>query len=297
MNKLFQLQTLFLKEQLNNKGHSKATVNCYERYTRFFFKFLFALNIKSLEEITEDVIDKYRDFLFEKELAPITKNYHLRILRIFYYWLECKRIETPITYRNIELARVPYKKLDIIPKEKFIEIIQSLGTEDIRSIRLKALLLTMFSTGLRISELVALNREDVNMFTGQISVVGKGKKVRVVFLVEEAKLALASYLATRKDEDIALFVTSGLNNGNIRRLSVRIIQFQFADLKKNHGVSCKFTPHSMRHLMATELITNGADLFSVQEILGHSSIMTTQRYLHTTNTKLKKVHESHLSVA
>jgi site-specific recombinase XerD len=208
------------------------------------------------------------------------------------------------------------EKIEVLPPDEIIlgksegRIPKFLQDEQLKSIfsvqninkrsgiRDKAILLLLYSTGLRVSELVSLNVSDVNLKTGEFAVVGKGRKVRTVYLNETAKSALQKYINVRKDTFKPLFLRySGKELENIDedgeklRLTVRSIQRLVKKYALNAGISVDATPHTLRHSFATSLLSQGADLRSVQELLGHSNLSTTQIYTHVTNKKLKEVHK------
>ncbi|HDQ88796.1 MAG TPA: site-specific tyrosine recombinase XerD [candidate division WWE3 bacterium] len=167
-------------------------------------------------------------------------------------------------------------------------------------IRDRAILETLFSTGLRVSELVALDTEDINLKTGEFTVIGKGGKARIVYLSDSAKDWLRRYLSTRRDEFKPLFLRySGKSmekddpDGESLRLSARSIQRMVKKYVKRSGLAVDATPHTLRHTFATDLLSEGADLRSVQELLGHSDVSTTQIYTHITDKRLKEVHEKY----
>ena len=167
--------------------------------------------------------------------------------------------------------------------------------ESLKSLRDKAILELLFSTGLRVSELCALDRESVNLKKDEFSVRGKGSKIRVVFLSESAKKAIQLYLDRRGDVHPALFVRSGKDGSTVKastRLTSRSIQRIIHHYAIKSGISKKVTPHTLRHLFATDLLMNGADIRSVQAMLGHANITTTQIYTHITDKQLKEVHQA-----
>ena len=163
--------------------------------------------------------------------------------------------------------------------------------------RNKAILELLFSTGLRLAELVSLDREDINLERGEMRIVGKGRKERIVFLSDQAKQALKNYLDNRHDQDQACFIRHSLNarlvgDDDSVRLSARGVERVIDKYAKIAGLTKKISPHTLRHSFATDLLINGADIRSVQAMLGHASIQTTQVYTHITNPQLKKIHEN-----
>ncbi len=196
---------------------------------------------------------------------------------------------------RIELAKVPERHVDFVTASELTRLLASPSGSDEKSLRDKAILETLFSTGLRVSELCALTRDSIDLSSDEFSIRGKGGKVRVVFLSDAAKSAIKAYLAVRKDMEDALFVKTGSENkkkgdtGPLTRRSVERIVKQCAT--KAGIMSKKVTPHVIRHSFATDLLSNGADLRSVQALLGHANIATTQIYTHVTDTHLRSIHK------
>jgi len=189
---------------------------------------------------------------------------------------------------RIELAKVAERSLDLISADELIRLMKAPDGDDIKSLRDKAILELLFSTGLRVSELCSLN-VDIDLKKDEMPIRGKGEKVRVVFLSQEAKDAVAEYLKNRKDMEEALFISLGLKKG--KRLDSRSIQRLVKYYAIKAGITKNVTPHVIRHSFATDLLQNGADLRSVQMMLGHSSITTTQIYTHITDKQLRDVHK------
>jgi site-specific recombinase XerD len=194
---------------------------------------------------------------------------------------------------QIDLAKVPQRSLNLITPGELARLLNAPDGKDIKSLRDKAVLELLFSTGLRVSELCALNN-DLDLKADELSIRGKGGKVRVVFLSEEAKNAIRAYRQARKDTEEALFVQLAKNklslDGSLR-LSRKAIERIVKEYAVKAGISKKVTPHSIRHCFATDLLSNGADIRSVQMMLGHSDISTTQIYTHVTDKQLREVHK------
>jgi site-specific recombinase XerD len=275
------------------KGSSLRTIELYEFYLNAFFSFS---KIKKAKEITENLVREFRLYLNRqsvhrklepgKTLSKKTQNYYLIALRNFLKYLAKKKIES-MSAENIELAKISERSLDLISPVELSRLLDTANGEDIKSLRNKAILELLFSTGLRVSELCSL-KNDINLNLDELSVRGKGGKVRVVFLSEEAKKSIKKYLAARKDMQDTLFVTLNKEANKLDRRSVERIIKQCAT---KAGISKKVTPHSMRHLFATDLLRNGADIRSVQIMLGHANISTTQIYTHITDKQLHEVHK------
>jgi len=186
---------------------------------------------------------------------------------------------------RIELAKVGERQIDLISSDELRRLLDSPSGDSLKSLRDRAIFELLFSTGLRVSELCSLNREDVDLKKGEFSIRGKGDKVRLVFLSDSAKQALKNYLDKRVDIEEAMFVS--LKEARLASRSIeRIVQYHAVKA----GISKKTTPHIIRHCFATDLLENGADLRSVQALLGHSSVTTTQIYTHVTDRQLKEVH-------
>src|SRR3989344_5261316 len=201
---------------------------------------------------------------------------------------------------KIELPKIPERQISIIEYKDLERLLESPNGSDLRALRDKALLETLFSTGLRISEICALNRR-FDIERGEITVRGKGGKLRVVFLSSRAKQAIKNYLAKRSDAEEALFVSlsgrqkslpAGRQAKVVGRIITRTIQRLIDFYSRKAGISEKIHPHTLRHLFATDLLMGGADLRSVQELLGHANVSTTQIYTHLTNKELREIHQA-----
>jgi site-specific recombinase XerD len=224
-----------------------------------------------------------------------TQNYQIVVLRGFLRYLAKEGIESALPER-VEVAKVPERQVDFLDPEELERIFAAAEGKGETAQRDRALLELLFSSGLRVSELVALDRESVNLETGEFSVRGKGGKVRMVFVSDRARVALFAYLETRSDVDPALFVST--KKGFARkianedmRISVRTVERIVARLAVKAGIMKSVHPHTLRHSFATDLLRNGADIRSVQALLGHSSITTTQIYTHVTDEGLREIHE------
>lgn len=299
---LKQLKQQFLEYIEIEKGRSMKTVENYDHYLSRFLDFTKNDN-PSL--ITDTSVREFRLWLnrqltghkkAESEtLSKKTQNYYLIALRAFLKYLARQEIKT-LPAERIELAKTSERSLDLITQEELQRLLDSPNGTSLKDLRDKAILELLFSTGLRVSELCSLT-SDINLKSDELSIRGKGGKVRVVFLSDKAKKCVGDYLKARKDISDALFVPIDAKNFN--KNSTR--NFGFLDKRsierivKQHatkaGISKKVTPHTMRHLFATDLLSNGADLRSVQALLGHSSIITTQIYTHVTDKHLRDIHK------
>jgi site-specific recombinase XerD len=221
-----------------------------------------------------------------------TQNYYLIALRAFLKFLR-KRGVTALSPERIELAKVPERHIDLISPEELERLLAAANGEDERGLRDRAILELLFSTGLRVSELCNLNT-DLDLSRDSFSVRGKGEKVRVVFISGVARASLQTYLRKRSDLEEALFVSvpraRQKQSGKRTRLTPRSIELLIKTYAAKAGITKKVTPHVLRHSFATDLLNNGADIRSVQQLLGHASIQTTQIYTHVTDSHLKEVH-------
>tara|TARA_B100000508_G_C11459098_1_gene278264 strand:- start:1301 stop:2215 length:915 start_codon:yes stop_codon:yes gene_type:complete len=299
MTDVVELKKQFLEYLEIERGRSVKTVENYDRYLERFLEFA---NVKKPNTITEEQVREFRLYLNRQpgtkvgsRMEPMkrrTQNYYLIALRAFLKYLRKRGVES-LNPERIELAKVPERSLDLISGAELKRLRSAPDTKNIEGKRDKAVLELLFSTGLRISELCSLSIDDVDLSRDEFSVRGKGDKIRVVFLSDEARKALQEYLKARKDMDDALFVRYGrkMNDGGDLRLSPRAVQRLLKKYAAEAGITRKVTPHVIRHSFATDLLQNGADIRSVQALLGHASINTTQVYTHVTDKHLREVHK------
>lgn len=289
----------FLEYSEIAQNKSKKTLENYHHYLGRFQNFFG--KEKTPGDITLDKVQEYRLFLNRfvdernKTLSLKTQNYHIIALRAFLKYLAKNDIKT-LAPEKIELSKIPKRTVEVISREELERIFQAVNSRAKNGLRDTAILETLYSTGLRVSELTKLNRDQVDLKRREFMVRGKGDKPRIVFLSEKATEAIQSYLALRDDNFKPLF----LNNLKVailadekRRLSTVSIESIVRKYALKAGIIKKVTPHTLRHSYATELLMNGADIRSVQEMLGHSSITTTQVYTHVTNKKLKEIHDKY----
>ncbi|MCL5733167.1 MAG: tyrosine-type recombinase/integrase [Patescibacteria group bacterium] len=271
------------------KNRSIKTRENYERYLKKFLEFA---KIKKPEEISENLVRDFRLHLNRQNIEKITQSYYLIALRNFLKFLAKINIST-LTADKIELPKISDRQIEILDYSELERLIASPNGSDLRSLRDKAILETFFSTGLRLSELVNLDRY-LDFSRGEVSVKGKGGKIRVVFFSDDAKKAIKYYLDKRGDTDPALFIslTKAKNPKILGRVTPRAVERIIERSAKAAGIAQKIHPHQLRHAFATDLLINGADLRSVQELLGHANISTTQIYTHLTNKELKEIHQS-----
>ena len=300
------LKRQFLEHLEIEKGSSLKTIENYERYLNRFFEFG---KIQNAKDINDTVVREFRLWLnrqlannknINKTLSKKTQNYYLIALRMFLKYLTKRRIES-MHSDQIDLAKVTERSLDLISNTELSRLLNAPDGNDIKSLRDKAIMELLFSTGLRVSELCSLTN-DLDLTADEFSIRGKGGKVRVVFLSDKAKDAIKKYMALRKDMEEALFTQVGSEiiykkpdskNGKkeIKALTRRSIERIVKHYAIQAGISKKVTPHVIRHCFATDLLQNGADIRSVQIMLGHSNIATTQIYTHITDKQLREVHK------
>lgn len=298
MKGLKQLKTQYLEHLEIEKGRSLKTV---ENYDRYLSRFLGYLDSDSPTDIDDEIMRKYRLWLNrqvsgknQENLKKRTQNYYLIALRGFLKYLVKRGIKS-LAPEKIELAKVGERSLDLISSQELKRLLEvSSNTDskgfDLGDLRDKAILELLFSTGLRVSELCALN-SDIDLKKDEMSVRGKGDKVRVVFFSDSAKKAVSEYLKARKDMNDALFTS--LSKDKAHRLTPRSVERLVKQRAIKAGITKKVTPHIIRHSFATDLLENGADLRSVQMMLGHTDISTTQIYTHMTDKHLKDIHKKY----
>ncbi|MDP2652160.1 MAG: tyrosine-type recombinase/integrase, partial [bacterium] len=266
------------------RGRAVKTVENYDHYlSRYFVQ----MKIQKTSDISEQNIREFRLWLNRQpgtnavSMKRRTQNYYMIALRAFLKFLRKREIEC-ISPEKIELAKLPERELDLITPAELARLMQAANGTEERDLRDKAILELFFSTGLRVSELCALD-SDLDLTQDSFSVRGKGEKVRVVFLSPAAKNAVATYLKARKDMAEALFVNARTDTSIPSRLTPRSVERTIKKYAMKAGITKKMTPHVLRHVFATDLLNNGADIRSVQQLLGHASINTTQIYTHITD--------------
>lgn len=308
MNSLQGLKRQFLEYIEIEKGRSLNTVSNYDHYLTRFLDFT---KNDDPAKITADSVREFRlwlnrqnagNFKSTKEtLSKKTQNYYLIALRAFLKYLARQEVKS-LPAERIELAKVSERVLDLITSTELHRLLNSPNGTSQKDLRDKAILELLFSTGLRVSELCSLT-SDINLAKDEFSIRGKGGKVRVVFLSDNAKKAIKAYLSARKDMSDALFVQIESETpkkikkeakiDDLKPLTKRSIERIVKQHATKSGISKKVTPHTMRHMFATDLLSNGADIRSVQALLGHSSIITTQIYTHVTDKHLLDIHKKY----
>ena len=299
MASLKKLKTQFLEYIEIERGRSLKTVENYDHYLSRFLSFI---KTDDPNKITDSSVREFRLWLnrqpskYNKEgdgtLSRKTQNYYMISLRAFLKYLARQDIES-LSPERIELAKVPGRELDLITKSELERLMNSPSGGSLKDLRDKAILEMLFSTGLRVSELCSLTR-DIDLSTSELSIRGKGGKVRVVFISDTAKDAVKKYLNARKDLADALFVQVPRGEKvkkELNALDKRSVERIVKGHATKAGISKKVTPHVIRHMFATDLLGNGADLRSVQALLGHANISTTQIYTHVTDKHLRDIHK------
>ncbi len=300
---IHDLKRQFLEHLEIEKGRSLKTI---ENYSHYLERFIDHTEVKKAKDITDETIRGFRLWLNRQESGTVvdgrkenlkkrTQNYYLIAIRAFLKYL-MKRGIPSLPAERIELAKVSERSLDLISSDELTRLLHAPEGESIKALRDRAILELFFSTGLRVSELCSLPRE-LDLSADEISVRGKGEKVRVVFLSPDAKEAIRAYLKKRADMDPALFVQIARDKSKLPdKESIRLTSRSIERIVKHYavkaGISKKVTPHVIRHSFATDLLQNGADLRSVQIMLGHSNINTTQIYTHVTDKHLREIHKT-----
>ncbi len=300
MQTLQPLITDFLEYLELERNASQLTIKNYHHYLKRFLEYSGDIEPK---EINAELIKKYRlslsRYIDPQSKSPLkkkTQNFFLIALRAFLKYLARQDIQT-MSPDKIELSDTEATPIKVLEENDLSRLLEAPDTTAKDGIRDKAILEMLFSTGLRVSELASLNCDQINLDRREFGVVGKGQKERVVFLSDGAVDILNTYLSTRHDTFKPLFIryqgkVDSSEDGENMRLTPRSIERIVEKYTKQLGLSVKATPHTLRHNFATDLLINGADIRSVQEMLGHTNIATTQIYTHLTNKHLKEVHQS-----
>ena len=267
------MQNLIQKylDNLVMKGYSDRTVNQYKIYLNKFAEF-----VVNLEDLNADKVTEFHKTLQDKKKS--TQAYYLIVIRNFLKFLGKNKIKS-MSPEEIELPKVPQREIKILDKKELKKLLTVIKKSDY----LFAIIHLILSTGLRISELCALNRSELK---DEMTIRGKGNKIRLVFLTDKGKEVVGSYLSSRNDDNEALFVDE-----NNKRITPRKVQYCLKNYGKEIGIN--LYPHMLRHYHASLLLKNGADLFSIQQMLGHANISTTQNYLHVSNQELKETHKKY----
>ena len=291
-------KTDFLEYLEIEQNRSQKTIQNYDHYLTRLEDF--AGDIK-VSDIDAELVRKWRLWLnrlgtnTSDELSMITLNYHLIALRSFLKFCAKREINT-LPGDKIELARTKRKQVTFLSPEELEQLFSQPKIDTPSGMRDRAILELLFSSGLRVSELVNLNKDHINLKRKEFMVRGKGQKDRPIFVSEAAADWVQKYLDSRTDTLNPLFINYTGNkkidtSGNASRLTARSVQRMVERYARLAGITKHVSPHTLRHSFATDLLMNGADLRSVQAMLGHSNISTTQIYTHVTDPHLKKVHE------
>lgn len=294
------LKIQYLEHLEIEKNRSAKTL---ENYGRYLDRFLGFAKVASTNDITEDVIRSYRLHLNRLKdidgnpLKKITQNYHIITLRNFLKYL-AKRGVRCVPAEKVELGKQEDREVTFLEANELGRLVSATeGGDKLDALRDKAIISTLFCTGMRVSELCSLDRDKVDVNGGEIPIRGKGSKIRLVFLSDQTKKDLSEYLKKRVDVDEAMFIRlprakNALAKESNLRLTPRSIQRIIKKYATKAGIVGKnVSPHSLRHSYATDLLRNGADIRSVQALLGHSSVTTTQIYTHVTDKQLREVHK------
>ena len=288
------------------KHKSLKTIENYQLYLRRAIEFWGDIKV---EDIKLDMIQEYRLNLnrmkvgpLQKEMSKKTQNYHIIALRALFKYLTKVDINV-LSPEKIELGKTSRRSVDFLTPNEVERFFETFKVKTVRDMRDRAIAYTLYSTGLRSSELVNLNLEDINLETREFMVRGKGDKPRPVFLNSPAVVCLKAYLRVRQDSFLPLFIRDRMPTKDLQKAKtdlekseiMRLSAYSIQEIIRRHsmiaGISKKVTPHTLRHSFATTLLNEGADLRAVQEMLGHASIQTTQIYTHVTNKQLKDIHQ------
>jgi len=311
MSPFFQKPTTPLENQVKHfLDHLEIelgrSIRTLENYAHCLAQFIQVTQLKKPEDITLDTVREYRLALNRREtrqgktLKKNTQGHHAVVLRSFLKFLAKQDIAT-LSPEKIEIGRVPMRQVDFLEPDEVERLILATAGSTLRSLRDRAVLELLFSAGLRVSELTNLDRQHINLEKEEFSVRGKGDKLRIVFISPSAKGALERYLNKRTDIDSALFVSISSKKSSSSshhqepkslRLTPRSIERIVKYYATKAGIVKDVHPHTLRHTFATDLLANGADIRSVQAMLGHASITTTQIYTHVTNEHLKEIHRT-----
>ncbi|MEK9178683.1 MAG: tyrosine-type recombinase/integrase [Patescibacteria group bacterium] len=291
----------FLEYLEIEKNCSKLTIRDYRHYLRIFSEW-YAITGKSIKDLDLATVRKYRVFLSNRvdpqgrSLKRVTQNYYIIALRSFLRFLIKNDYKT-LEPSKIDLPKTESRSLKFLEREQIGRMVTQCDTSREQGLRDRAILELLFSTGLRVSELVKLNRDQINIERREFGVIGKGGRSRLVFISDRAADSLKGYLEKREDLHKPLFIRySGAldssERGEKMRLTARSVERLVKKYVRLARLPVDATVHTLRHSFATDLLSNGADLRSVQEMLGHKNISTTQIYTHITNPQLREVHKT-----
>ena len=280
----------YLDYMVSVRGYSPVTANAY-RYTLLLFSEL--TGIDSIYQVTKETIDRFAKKLVRERKAKVaTRSRYFVALRSFMKYWGTYREKRVLSYLQIDIPKSPERKIVPLKKEYFEKIVDSIPNTTFFNTRDRALFLILFSTGMRAHELMQVERDDNQLLEKkEITIMGKGGKVRTVYISDRAADALRDYLIRRTDKSKLLFYGNTVNERMNKGMMTRILKKRL----KECGIDSKITLHMLRHLFATELVSNGANIYYIQEMLGHSNISDTAIYMHASNKALKEAHSKFLT--
>jgi site-specific recombinase XerD len=298
MNTIHTWQRRFLEHLEIELNRSPKTIENYAQCLNQFFSWS---KIKNPQDITTEMIRQYRLFLnrpssaHKEALKKNSQSHHVIILRTFLKFLVKQEVAV-VSPEKIEVGKTLMRQVDFLEIDEVARLFSAASGKNLKSFRDRAILELLFSSGLRVSELVNLNRDQVNLEKQEFSVRGKGDKIRLIFLSDQAKQALETYLRKRTDIDSALFIATSKgfgkkSSGEELRITPRTVQRLVKHYALKAGIVKDVHPHTLRHSFATDLLANGADIRSVQTMLGHASITTTQVYTHVVDKGLREIYK------
>ncbi len=271
------------------KNASPKTIENYSLRVNRFIDYIWDMDASEIKMMH---IQDFRTYLIKQWLSPKTVNYHAVGLRSFFKFMLRNDVET-LSPEKIDLAKIPPRRVSYLSEEQVQDILDAPAKYEKNPLKIardKAILATLYGTGLRVTELITLKTKDIKLSENQFSVIWKGSKLRSVFLTQDAKEKLKKYILSRADDSEYLFISLSGNSywGPLSRNSIESLVKKYAE---SVWITEKVTPHTLRHSFATSLLRRGADIRSVQALLGHSSIQTTQIYTHVDDKYLQKVHD------
>ncbi len=289
------------------RGASKLTIRNYRHYLNRFSKwYRERMRTSDMGKLNLEVMRNYRLYLSRltnhegSTIAKVTQNYHMIAMRSLLKWLAKQDIEV-MAPEKIELPKAESKSLKFLTVEQTERLLGAPYLDDERGLRDRAIMEMLFSTGLRVSEVAKLDRDKIDFKSCEFGIVGKGGRARVVFVSDRAAKWLRKYFEAREDEWKPAFIRYSRGKipedakGEDMRLTVRSIQRIVEKYRRRAKLPVEITPHGLRHTFATDLLSAGAGLREVQEMLGHKNVATTQIYTHVTNPQLKKIHRKYHS--
>lgn len=288
------------------KNYSLYTVRNYKHYLSVFRNW-FEKNYQQeyIQRLTSEIVRHYRLYLTHyndiqgRTLSKATQSYYIISLRAFLKYLSRKGIKS-LSADNVDLPKAESRSLKFLSREQVERLLSMPDLQKPEGLRDRAILEVLFSTGLRVSEMAKLDRDKIDLKQREFGIIGKGRRPRVVFLTERSAGWLDRFIKSREDVNKPLWIrfsgkkSDPTSSSEKMRLTVRSIQRIVEKYRLMAGLPIKVSPHVLRHSFATSLLQNGADLRSVQEMLGHKNVSTTQIYTHVTNPQLKQIHDKYL---